>query len=1060
MAALICAAAPSAFAQERISFERITIDDGLSQSYVFAIHQDRSGFLWFGTEDGLNRYDGYEFSVFSYSPRDPASISESNIWTIYETRDGMLWIGTINGGLNCLERGKHGFTALRHNPDDPESLSNDIVLSLCEDREGYLWVGTNGGLNRLDRTSGKFRRFLHDPADPDSITSNLVYTIHQDRAGLIWIGTQNGGLNCYDPVTDTFLRPGNGRRLPWNFVRHIIEDSDGSLWLAIIDGGLVHYDPVGDRIIESFRTDPRDSASLPHDEVMALLLDRDGTLWVGTRAGLALFDREHRNFHRFLHADNDPSSLVSSVIYSLGQDRSGIIWIGTFAGISKLDPRRARFHHVQSSAEPGHLKGENVFAIYEDRDSTLWVGTDRGGLNRRAAGSRTWTQFVHDPHDARSISSNFVRSILEDSYGEFWVGTGGDGLNRRLKSGGFRHYFERNGSGALADNYVRLIFEDSRRRLWIGTNAGLQLYNRERDDFTTYRNVPGREDSISQDFIYSIAEDGEGRLWVGTRFGLNRFDEATGSFVRYSHDPNDPFSLNEDEIYSILVTRSGTTWIGTSNGLNRYDATQDRFASPLETGGITLRSIYAMREDSFGQLWLATNRGLVRYHPESGAVRVFYRQDGLQSDEFNLGASWISEDGTLWFGGISGFNSFLPQEIVDDPTISDVVLTNVSVFGRPFVPAQVSPTLREVVLDYRDTYVSFEFTVMDFRAPSKNRYSWRMEGVDPEWTESNQRQASYANLAPGTYTLKIRGANSEGLWNEDGISLRIVVTPPFWDTWWFRTIFICIVIAGTGLFLYNRSLMHERRRMALQKEVEARTNELKVALEELDSFAYTVSHDLRAPLRLVSQYAGLLKENLQDRLGDEERYFVGKIDNALVRMDSLIQDILWFSRASRMELQNQPFDLSIVVREVILMRTQASPERRVETVVKPDVQVVGDERLLRVALENLIDNAWKFTAHVAPARVEFGTTILNGDTVYFMRDNGAGFDPALTESLFTPFQRLHSDTEFEGTGIGLATVRRIIERHHGRIWAEGEPGHGATFYFTLGSPQSQKQAED
>ncbi|MCI0691977.1 histidine kinase, partial [candidate division KSB1 bacterium] len=804
--------------KDNLKFERISLEQGLSQNTIYCILQDRKGFMWFGTQDGLNKFDGYDFKVYKHDPQDPNSLSNNVVRTIYEDRAGTLWIGTNGGGLNKLDGEKDSFTHYRHDPNDANSLSDNYVLSICEvSRHGRrtLWIGTRyGGLNQFEMETGRFTRYQNDPNDAGSLSDNYVISIYEDSlhgGSTLWIGTYGGGLN------KLILEESNRERGVFNRyqydstasddlghkqIRVIYEDRAGTLWLGT-GGGLDKLDRR-DGTVTHYHHDSNDPASLSASAVWSIFESRqgrDGLLWIGTGNGLNQFDRAAEKFYRYHHDPNDPNSLSDNYIRSICEDRSGMLWIGTWnGGINKLDRRRGMFTHYRNIPnDPNSLSHNNVRAIYEDaRDggNTLWIGTRGGGLNKFDRQKQAFTHYKDYPNDPNGLSHNYVWSIYEDRAGNFWISTYGDGLKRfERKKERFTHYrHDPADPNSLSRNSVTPIYEDRSGMLWIGTDVGgLNIFDREKETFKHYKHDANDSTSLSHDNIWSIFEDRSGVLWIGTDGGgLNRFDREKEVFKHYKNEPDNPQSVSNNHVFCIHEdSRSaGTLWLGTwGGGLNKFDTATEKFVHYTEKDGLPNDVIYGILEDDHGNLWLSTNKGISRFNIQTETFKNYNTHDGLQSYEFNAGAYHKSKSGEMFFGGINGFNAFYPDEVKDNAYIPPIVITAFKKFDQ-IAKRDIAAT-DEIALSYKDKYLTFEFVALDYTNPEKNQYAYIMEGFDETWIDAGTRRfVSYTNLDPGNYVFKVKGSNNDGVWNEDGVAVKITITPPPWKTWWAFTLYV------------------------------------------------------------------------------------------------------------------------------------------------------------------------------------------------------------------------------------------------------------------------------
>ncbi len=843
----------SLLAQEgQLRFKRITIEDGLSQSSANCILQDSNGFIWIGTQDGLNLYYGHRFTHFKYLPGVTNCLNENNVTAICEDSFGKIWLGTYGGGLNRLDPATRQFTIFRHNPADPDSLIDDHINSICEDENGDLWIGTQTGLDCFDPRTNQILHYPYDPSDQGGPSGQQINFVFCDTAGTLWIGTPRG-IDRLDLETKTFTSfrhdPGDPNSLSDNSVYAFSEDARGNIWIGTESGGLNRFEP-STGIFYRYIQDSKNPNSLSSNNVRSLLVDKKGMVWIGTWGdGLNRYDPESGSFAHFRRNPNDLSSLGDDRVGCVFEDSSGIIWAGTLGGgISLWDPLAKNFNLYQSDpSTPDSLSGNDIRAVYEDEKGILWLGT-YSGLNRFDPAAGSYTHYKHNSFQSTSISSNLVYTIDEDFSGTIWVGTQGGGLNRfnRETEKFIRYTHDPGDPLSLSDDRVNVVYTDRTGVVWVGTWNGLSYFDPANNGFVHYKENREDEESLSDNDVREIFEDKKGGLWIGTRNGgLNLLDRASQKFKRFAHDPQDPGSLSDNRIFCIHEDQSGLIWIGTrGGGLNRFDPTAGQFTSFTEADGLPNNVVYGILEDSEGKLWISTNNGLAEFSPGTEDFRVFDVSDGLQSNEFNFGAYYKSRSGWMYFGGISGLNAFDPVKIQDNPFVPPVVLIDFQIYNKP-VP--ICPQERgeiclpkfiayqdSVDLTHRDNVVSFEFSSLHYTYPEKNEYAYILEGIEKEWNYVGNRQfATYTHLPPGNYVFRVKATNNDGVWNEAGTSLNISVIPPFWATWGFRIIGISIAVGLLLAFFQIRTYTIRQRNRELENRVKERTSELKHANVEL-----------------------------------------------------------------------------------------------------------------------------------------------------------------------------------------------------------------------------------
>jgi signal transduction histidine kinase/ligand-binding sensor domain-containing protein/CheY-like chemotaxis protein len=1066
--------------QMDIYFEHISLEHGLSQSTVLCILQDSKGFLWFGTEDGLNRYDGYHFKVYKPDPKNPSSLSFNWIWSIFEDHEGILWIGTTGGGLNKFDRKTEMFTHYKRIPEDPTSLSNNFVFSIIEDQEGMLWVGTYWGLNKFDRESDKFTHYMPNPEDLNSLSHHSIQVISVDHTGVLWIGTDGGGLNKLEPKKGKFTRymnvPGNEESLSHNTVRAIYEDSSGVLWVGTT-GGLNKFDPQKEKFVR-YMADPGNPNSLSHNEVNSIYEDRSGTLWIGTEEGLNVFDREKQIFTHYKANPSAPNSLSYNSIWSIFEDRSGVLWVGTnVGGLNTYNKARERFSHFYSDPnDPNSLSENKVWAIWEERPGLLWIGT-AGGLKKWDREKKRVTLYKNDPGNPNSLSHNTVKVIYEDLSGVLWIGTDG-GLNKfdREKEIFTRYMADPTKPNRISHNIIYSIYEDRTGILWIGTFGGLNKFNRKKETFTCYKYDPGNPNSLSHSVVRVILEDRFGVFWIGTGGGLNKFDPDTETFTCYAAVPGIPDSLSHNNIYSIHEDQSKTLWIGTAGGgLNKLDRERKTFIHYNMEDGLPNDVIYGILEDEHGNLWLSTNKGLSMFNPQTERFKNYGIKDGLQSNEFNSGACYRSKSGEMFFGGINGFNAFFPGTIKDNTYKPPIVITDFQIFNKSVSIGQkldgftilnkdISET-QEIRLSYKHTIFSFEYAGLHYAVPDKNQYAYKMEGLEKDWNYvENRRFATYTYLPPGKYIFKVKGSNSDEVWNEEGVSLKVTIVPPFWKTGWFYLLcilFFLLLILGLHRLRVRRLKNQEKR---LTQLVNERTQELEKVNRYKSDFLARMSHEIRTPMNSIIGFADLV---LDTQLNEDQYDFIKAIRESGEVLLDIINEILDLSKieAGQLSLKSIDFDPKVMaysVCELFIPRIEEKPIQ-ILCVVDNEVplNVKGDPGRFRQVLINLMGNAVKFTqeGEVALAihmekeenhRVKLHTKV---------RDTGIGIPEDKRDSIFKAFQQADVSTirEYGGTGLGLSICTHIAQLMGGNIWVESKPRKGSTFHFTAWLEKSRKK---
>lgn len=1092
--------------EHRIRFNRITIEDGLSQSVVFCIKQDRKGFMWFTTQDGLNRYDGYRFHIYRPDPTNPYTISHDNSTMLLEDHRGQIWIGTRGGGLNRYDYATDRFIRYLHDPYNSNSLCNNQINALCEDARGTIWIGTNGGLNSLDSTTGEFTLFRHEPGIPSSLGDDEILALCEDHRGVLWVGTGNKGVSRRDGKTGRFThfmkKKGDPYCLSDNRVNYIYEDNHGILWIGTEEGGLNRFDRESDRFIH-YKNNPAKPGSLSDNCVLAIYEDRHGVLWVGTEeGGLNRFDRETETFIHYRHDPKDPDSLSNSRAQAICEDHSGILWVGTWVGLNQYNRSIEQFSHFHNDPyDPTSLSNNNVMPMIEDQRGVIWIGTKGGGVNRFDYDNKKFVRYMHDPDDSNSLSHNHVFAISEDHEGYLWIGTEGGGLNRLSQDRRtFKHYkHDPAKPGGLNNNVVMYVLEGQKFDLWIATRGGgLNRLDRKREKWSYYKHDLRVPDSLGHNDIFTLFEDRSGILWVGTwGGGLNRFHRETGTFTRYQHNPALPFSIPHNDILCVYEDPDEAgqyLWIATGGGgISRFDRLSKQFHTYTIKDGLASNATYSILEDEKGNFWISSNNGLSRFNRKTAQFKNYYAKNGLQSNEFNSWAYLKRKNGEMLFGGINGLNAFFPQSIRHNPHVPPVVITDFQVFnksvpvgertadGDPAILKKSVMESEEIELSYKQRVFSFEFAALDYVAPEKNRYAYKMEGFEAEWNYVRDRRfATYTNLPAGEYIFRVKGSNNDGVWNETGTAIKIKIIPPFYQSMWFIALATILLVAlAYGFYRYRLGLLRIRTKI-LETKVRERTadltheigirkqveSELKTAKEAAEAanlaksqFVANMSHEIRTPMNAVIGLANLV---IQNDLPDETRQYLLLIKSSADQLLNLLNNILDFSKieAGQVDLESIPFDLRVAMETVTGMLTPRVEEKGLDfnLYIHPDVPtaLTGDPGRLNQVLTNLLGNAVKFTEQ-GEITLEVLLKEKNDEAAmlhFLVKDTGIGIPLERQGAVFDHFTQADSSTtrKFGGSGLGLTIARQLVTMMNGEVWADSSPGQGSTFQFTARFP--------
>ena len=999
-----------------IRFTHISRSHGLSQTRVTHIVQDDQGFMWFGTQYGLNRYDGYEFKVFKHEENNPDSLSGAYISSLFKDRQGTIWVGCANT-LDKFNAATDTFSHYRIDTQDPSGLTVTIT-HISQDHAGNLWLASVNGLYRLDPMTGHITRFAHDPANSKSLSSDEVKYSGEDRSRTLWVATSEG-LDAFDPETGTV-----SLHVPLHESGDMsfFEDRLGAFWITYASGnGLAVLDRVARRLTRySFGREPLGSA--PLTGVIGMIEDRAGTLWLGTLSdGILKFDRDNQRFLRYKNRPGDPQSISEDRVTTLYEDHEGNIWEGLGATEPNFfNENPSMFNALPTrSAFVSNLGESLVNAIFEDRLGYLWIGTT-GGLSRLDRNAETYTRFAIP---GRGVDSD-VLAINQDASGMLWLGTSGQGLYRfdpttgRILEG-YRH--RPDDPSSLSNDIVDRILIDHTGALWASTEDGLARLEPSTNRFTTYRRESGKSSYLA------IAEDSSGVLWLGGRTsGLVRFDPKTKRFNVFKHDPKVGGTLSDNRLNAVFVESSGIVWAGTQNGLNRVNPRTGEIIAYHDSNGLPSNAISCILGDSVGNLWISTSQGVSRFDPHAGTFKNYSSADGLPGPDLTgWGACFKSSTGEMFFGGFAGATAFYPDRILDDTYVPPIVLTDFEISGASARPGPGSALHRsigfteELTLAHDQATFSLEFAALSFRSPATNRYRYMLVGLDRNWHEvpSNRRVASYTTLTPGDYRFRVEGAIARGPWSEPGTSLHITILPPWWETWWLRSLVgAMLVLCLIAIYYYRVRQLRLQFDMRLDERLGERT---RIARELHDS--------------LLQGFQGLMLhlQRVRDLLPDRPNEAIHALETALDRGDEAINE----GRDAVQDLRSPPpvgIDLAQMLNALSGELASSviggdAPTCRAIVEGKPRVLIpaIHDEvfQITREAYRNAFRHS---AARLVEAEISYGDRSFS----VRVRDDGVGMDPNL---LANGGRTGHW---------GIAGMRERAQRFGGRleIWSERQAG--------------------
>jgi len=862
-----------------IRFDHICVEDGLSDNTVNCVYQDREGFIWYGTNDGLCRYDAYNFITYRNNPKDPKSLSDNVIYCITEDKNGRIVVGTRNGGINIMLNAKGNFKRLMHDPTISNSLSFNSVRTLLCDSKGQLWAGTlGGGLNKYIPQTDGFKTYSNE--NGSGISDNFVYDLLEDTMGKLWVGVEGGVIDLFDTEKELFSHiefEKNYTPTRQIFGKTLFSDSQGLLWVGTDGYGAYCYNKSTGEFTH-FEYSPHNKG-ISSNIISSFFEDKEENIWIGTDgSGISIYSKKTNSFSYLQNEGNNTGSLSTNAIYSIFESNTEMLWIGTFrGGVNIYDPYKYKFKHYTNDPANDHsLSYKPVLSIYEDRSHRIWIGTDGGGLNFFDVKKQEFVRFIHDPTNTEGIPSNVIKSIFEDSQGNFWLGTYAKGLvlfdrtTQRFKS--YTH--DPNNLQSIGHMNVWAIYEDSYNQLWIGLmGGGLDRLNRETGEFEHFLFSETDPATISSNNIKTIFEDATKNLWVGTEGGgLNLFNRKTNTFKRYQNIEGINGCLSNNDVRALFQSLDGQLWVGTANGLCLLN-NDDTFITFTKNEGLPNNVINGIHEDNNGRLWISTNGGLSCYTPTTNTFRNYSTSDGLQANDFNYTASLKSTTGDLYFGGSNGFNVFNPDRIADNPFEAKIAFTDFMLFDKTVQPGDTINkkiilvdainNLKKITLSHKENIFTINFAGVHYSAPDRNKYQYMLEGFDQNWisTSSKKRFATYMNLSHGEYIFRVKASNSDGLWTAEEKQLLIKVLPPYWKTWWFRFITLAL-LTGLVIGIYRwRVNILKRQQQYLESTIENRTSDLIGMIQMVQE----QSKELSSTGATLNKRAGILASGVEQQ---------------------------------------------------------------------------------------------------------------------------------------------------------------------------------------------------
>lgn len=1084
------------YGQYPLGFDHLTTENGLSQSDVNCIYQDKDGFMWFGTHDGLNRYDGYDFTIFKPDPTNDASISSNLIWKIIDDENGNLWIGTTGGGLNFFDKTTEKFMRFQHDESNSNSLINNHVTQLYRDSKNRLWVGTTKGIDLIDLDkpldSIKIQHFnVYQNENISSMDGNNIFSIFEDSMNQLWVGgirgisklTRDQNGDVYFQLVNKYFGRSNSP------VRTIAEDRFGNLIIGS-STGLYRYLLNNDTYKIQF---------IYAGNFTKIVVDKEH-IWAGTSNGLLDFKNRSDVLAPVLVSsykydpENPTQSLSKDHVKSLFIDRTGIVWVGADGGgVNKFDPQRKQFLHIRKTLDPGSIANNNLRSMYEDSNGYLWIGSNGGGLNMlpKKDIDRKFNKFQHltkinKPFAIEEVVFNNSKKLLvggENSPGLFSIDIENP---TKISNATIKPIPE-------ITNSVFSILQDSHKNIWIGTyNGGVHrwLLDEGTSDFKKdiLSENPNTDSGISSNIIRDILQDSKGNIWFGTGNGLckltpNQIQSKNPKFEIYKSNPNDSISISHNYILTVFESESGVIWVGTfGGGLNKLITSNEGeiigFKAFSINEGLPNSVIKGILEDGNGNLWLSTNKGLSRFNVDKESFKNYDVNDGLQSNEFSELTSLKRRNGELLFGGVNGFTAFFPNEIKENILDAETVFTQFSIFNEPIaIGEEINGRIildksinkiEQIDLKYSENSFSFEFAALHYAASKKNNYQYKLEGFNENWiyTTSNNRYATYTNLEPGLYTLNVRASNNDGIWDKTPIQLKINVIPPFWRTEWAKVFYVFLIL---GLLLAFRRFTIIKTTKKLELELEHLEKEKHEEIQRLKlEFFTNISHEFRTPLTLIKgplEYLQKKEVSISQKEVKEQYQLMNKNVNYLLRLVNQLLDFRKMDRG-KMKLVLGEADVVEFIKVVGEPFQFLSHKKNINFEIKSSKELIYswfDTDAVEKIVNNLLANAFKFTPENGEILVEVfeqddfevpeGIKIDgNQDSIIIkVLDSGPGIPEHRIKHIFERFYTEvgEQNLSMKGTGIGLSFTKKLVELHQGEIAVLSDASFGTSFYIRL-----------
>ena len=1055
---------------QQYNFTNYSINNGLSQSVVNCIFQDSRGYIWIGTQNGLNRFNGESFEVYSYNPADSGSISNNWIYSIAEDLDGNLWIGT-KGGLNEYQVKKNKFRRIAYQTGYTYDVTQYCYDIICLSN-GTILINTPPVISVYNPKTESLTHF-QTKFDYDGSVKDVKIPILEDTGQKIWIGSTKG-LGAFSLQTKEFssfqFLSKRGDLINNVNVTALFKDKNGMFWVGATSG-LFYYNKALNHFEESeFSMGPTEKFSFENTCVRSIIEDKSGNLIIGTEGkGLYVVSWYLQNPVAIQNYTTENSEIGHDIVQSLIIDRSENLWIGTLQGISKTDLKKKKFNLYRRSNSPNsiNLLGNVIASIYKNDDGILWVGNWGQGLNLVNRNTNEVEHFSTQHPGNHKLLNDFVHVIFKDSDKLIWLGTR-NGIFIYDKLGNrFVPYFEYFKNTALPTfNQVRIysIVQDRSFNYWVGTQNGLYKINQAKSDVEVFQKEMDSDHQLSANLVYDLLEDSDGLIWVATVSGLDMYNPHTKKIKHFRKSEN---GLKDDFIITLCEDRENRMWIGTATYLSVYDKSDSSFTWYSQQQGLPNNRIFGIVKDKNGEMWVATGKGLCKYIEKQNTFHAFTLEDGLQSLEFNLRASYVCSDGELLMGGMNGFNSFYPDSISQNPYLPNLVFTSFYT-QKGTVKSYINLEESPVVLNPDVSSFTIEFAALEFTNPQRNNYRYQMEGISDEWVDiGNRKFVPFLALQPGDYTFKVKGSNNDGAWNNKEINIRITILPPWWKSnyaYIFYLVFVILSIFGLikmreRKLIYDKKILEQKvqeRTLLIEEQnqlISSKNQELKELNTTKDKFFSIIGHDLGNQFNIIVGFSEMLVSSFKKLDPTKLEYHLSNIYNSSRHAHDLLENLLTWAKMQTKSLQYSPqiIDIQVKIAESLELLEGASAKKniRIEVIADEEILIFADVNMFSAVIRNLVGNAIKFTHE--NGNISIHVNKKENFCQIMVIDDGVGISEENIQKIFridSNHSTLGTNGE-KGTGLGLVLCKEFVEKHNGQIRVESEPGKGSRFIFTL-----------